>query len=98
MKFRTLEELIAAWRQSETNDHGSCFFVLWADGTDGGGLTEFGQWEPDRRRWASMPLAEAICEVWHDLAHPRHGGVGKRLADVEIELSQYELLPKETRK
>lgn len=92
MKFRTLEELIAAWRQSETNDHGSCFFVLWADGTDGGGLTVSGQWDPDRRRWASMPLAEAILAIWQHLASDV-----KSMADIERQLSQYELMKKETR-
>jgi len=94
MRFETLEELLGAWWQAEADDDERLFFVLWADGTDGGGLSEFGQWEPDRRRWASMSLAEALQEVWQDLASPRHGRV-KSLANVQQRLSQYEL--KETR-
>lgn len=88
MKFCTLEELLAAWRQAETDGGGQLFYVLWADGTNGGGLTASGQWEPDRRRWASMPLAYAIRAIWQHLASHDI----KCMADIEQKLTQYELI------
>lgn len=98
MKFKTIEDLISAWRQA---DDGKRYHLLLRDDDGVVVLSRFDQWSPDRRRWPpkQMSMAEAALKVFMDLGRDRYeimpDGLQrkrvKNLSDVEGELARYEL-------
>lgn len=88
MKFKTIEELVATWRQAEAADDGKRYHLLCVDDIGMNGLSRLKQWSEDRRRWVSLPLNEALCELFMDLGY---SGKIQRMADVDASLASYEL-------